>query len=68
MDEVRQYWRDEFRRITGSQETADRLVRLITAYTACSLWTWEETAGATRIDLLKGKSVKEVVQWYADIV
>jgi len=68
MDETQERWRAEFRTITRSQAIANRLVALITAYTNRSLWTWEETAELTKRDLLKGKSVEEVIQWYANIV
>ena len=61
-------WRAEFAAITRSQASADRLISLITAYTKRSLWTWEETAEATKRDLLKGKSVEEIVQWFTNLI
>jgi hypothetical protein len=68
MDDTQVRWRHEFEAITRSRATADRLISLITAYTNRSLWTWEETAEATKRDILRGKSVEEIIRWYADIV
>jgi hypothetical protein len=66
MDE--EEWRQRFRFITGSQAAADRLIRLITAYGARSTWKWEEIAESTEHDLLRGKSVEEVIRWFANLV
>lgn len=68
MDETQERWRSEFKVITRSQESADRLIALITAYTNRSRWTWEETAELTKRDLLSGKSIEEVIKWFANIV
>lgn len=68
MDETQERWRSEFRAITRSQESADRIVALITAYTNRSLWTWKETAELTKRDLLSGKSIEEIIRWYANLV
>lgn len=67
-DKTIDQWHHEFQVITGSEETADRLISLITAYTKRSTWKWEQLAEATKRDLLKGQSVEAVIQWFANIV
>lgn len=67
-DSDRARYRAEFAAITRSDDTAERLILLITATAQSSLWRWVDIAEQTRSDLLHGKSIEQIILWFADIV